>query len=85
MQDGSHFYRSVCDWDQNWIKQPKLFLRANQVINVASKLKNQRIETCGYNLTFDPLKSSNQELQKANNFLPIKILISVANASTGDT
>ena len=58
MQDGSHLYvprRSVCDWDQNWIKQPKLFLRANQAINVASKLKIERIS---YNLTFDPLKKS---------------------------
>ena len=36
------------------------FWRVNQAINVTSK----PIKTCGSNLTFDPLKPSNQELQK---------------------
>lgn len=60
------------------------FWRANQAINVTSKL----IKICGYNLTFDPLKTKQSRASEGNNQtinLLIKILIPVASTSTGDT
>ena len=45
----SHLYvscRSVCDRDQNWIKQSKPFLRVNQGIKVTSKLQKSKDQEC---------------------------------------
>ena len=64
---GSHLYvpcKSVCDQDQNWIKQSKPIWGADQGIKVTSKLLRSRI--CSCNLTFDPWKSSDQEPHNAN-------------------
>ena len=63
MQDGSHFYvpcRSICDWDQNWTKQPKLFLESQS----SDQCNFQTDQDMWLQFDFDPLKPSNQELQK---------------------
>ena len=61
---GSHLYvscRSICNRDQNWIKQSKPFWRADQGLQTA---KINRSRTHGYNLTFDPLKIKQSSTQK---------------------
>ena len=88
MARGSHFYvpcRSICNWDQNWIKWPKPFWGTDQGIKVTSKLLKINNQEHGCNLTFDLWKSSDQEPQEGwssnqAHFLPIKSLIVVANA-----
>ena len=63
----SHLYvpcRSVCNWDQHWIKWSKPFWGVNQGIKVTSKLlkiKGSRMQGC--NLNFDPWKSSDQAIK----------------------
>ena len=44
---GSHFLcRSVCDWDQNWIKRSKPFLRANHWPRYPLNSENQKDQEC---------------------------------------
>ena len=67
--------KSVCDQDQNWIKQSKPFLKTSQGIMVTSKLRKSKGQECMV------------AIQKGTNkwsFCPSKILIPVTNVSTGD-
>ena len=85
---------SICDQDQNWIKQSKIFLRADQWIKITSKLqKYAKIKIKNAQIQFDlwPIKTQaiktpwlwdNQGIK--HTFCQSKILILVTNTSTGD-
>ena len=66
----SHLYvpcRSVCDQDQNWIKQSKPLFesRSRDQGNLwTAKIKGSRMRGC--NLTFDPLKSRQSRASEGN-------------------
>ena len=75
---------SICDQDQNWIKQSKIFLRADQWIKITSKLqKYAKIKIKNAQIQFDlwPIKTQaikdalivGQSRDQAH-FLPIKNL-----------
>ena len=48
--------RSVCEGDQNWIKQSKPFLRTNQGIKIACNCENQRIMNMQLQFGLWPIK-----------------------------
>ena len=91
---GSHFYvlgRSICDWDQNWIRKEKPFLGAHQGIKVISELLKSTDQ--GHAAAVWPLTLENQAITSEGNDQAIKHtglyqskkkLNLVANASTGN-
>ena len=90
---GSHLYvpcRSICDRNQNRIKRSKHFLRANQGIKGTSKLRKSRIKNARLQFDLWPVKNQViKGLRRADQatkhtFCRSKILIPVANTSTGD-